>query len=286
MISNMPSLDSWVDIANIGVVIALALSFIFGGASIFFSRRQSKQREAQTAREKQVSDEKIAAANEGAAKANREAIRIETASNEKIAGLTKEAEALRAEAERARAERAEADKQIAIAKADAARAKEGIANAEAVSARASVEVARLQVVVANAEQKRAEAERALIELQEKVKPRHLTAEQRARLLELLKANPKGTIHVSAVTGDAESIAFGRELAEVLSEAGWNVGFNDILTFGGTPVGVFITLRSKENVPVRAIILQKALEQVGISAPAELNPNMPEDSVALVVGNKP
>jgi hypothetical protein len=126
----------------------------------------------------------------------------------------------------------------------------------------------------------------LLELQEKIKPRRLTEEQRTRLLELFRANPKGAIGITAVTGDAESIAFGRELAEVLAEAGWQVNFNDVLTFGGTPVGVFIVLRSKENVPVRAIILQKALEQVGISAPAELNPNAPEDSVGLVIGNKP
>ncbi len=48
----------------------------------------------------------------------------------------------------------------------------------------------------------------------------------------------------------------------------------------------IVLRSKENVPVRAVILQKALEEVGISAPAQSNPNVPEDSVGLEVGNKP
>lgn len=217
MISNMPNLESWVDIANIGVVIALALSFVFGGASIFFSRRLGKQKEAESVREKRISDEKITAANavaetakSDAANARTEAIRIESEAKEKIAKLT-------AEAERAKAERAEADKQIAIAKANAARANEG-------AAKATAEVRRLQIVVANAERKRAEAERDLAlaqsELQRVVRSVRTLDEQAA--VAFLKNRPKGTVEIlyANVSDNIEGFAF--ELALVLKAAGWNV----------------------------------------------------------------
>ncbi len=66
------NLERWVDLANTGVVLALALSFIFGGASIYLSRKLNKAKDAQSAREKQIADVKIEEARASAAKANEE----------------------------------------------------------------------------------------------------------------------------------------------------------------------------------------------------------------------
>src|SRR5947209_4414582 len=179
-------------------------------------------------------DAKAAEANLGAAKANEGLAK----SNEEIARLTKEAEALRAEAETAKKERAEADKQIAIAKADAARAKEGIANAEAQSAKASVEVARLQVVVANAETKRAQAERALLEMQERLRQRVITAEQRKIFVSLLKSKPKGRVQISCIEGSNEACSLAADFRTLLLEAGWEVAEGNSRSFfkERTPTG--------------------------------------------------
>jgi hypothetical protein len=158
-------------------------------------------------------------ANERAGIANAEAARANmglTQSNVEIARLT-------SEAERAKTERAEADKQIAIATADAARAKEGIANAEARSLEASAEVSRLQVIVANAEQKRAEAERDLLELQERIKPRRLTAKQGAEFVRVLRSLPNGTVDFGHTSGGGdEAFSFARQLLSLFKEAGWTV----------------------------------------------------------------
>ncbi|MGI8918162.1 MAG: hypothetical protein ACR2H6_06125 [Pyrinomonadaceae bacterium] len=59
--SDIPTLQSIVDWANNGVVIALAVSFIAGGASIFLSKRLGRLKDEQYAHEKQASDEKVAA---------------------------------------------------------------------------------------------------------------------------------------------------------------------------------------------------------------------------------
>jgi len=186
--SNVPSLQTLVDWANIGIVITLAASFIFGGASIFLSRRLSKLRDAQSAREKQISDEKIEATKAEATRANTEAVRIENEGKERVAKVEANAKEkiaeLTTEAETAKRDRAEADKQIALAKENAERAKAG-------AAQASQRTAELSLAVEQEARKRAEAERLYLELKEKIKDRHLTTEQRARLLELFKTNPKG-----------------------------------------------------------------------------------------------
>ncbi len=214
---------------------------------------------------------KAAQADLGAAKANEGLAK----SNEEIARLTKEAEALRAEAENAKAN-------IVIAQADAAKATEG-------AAKAGVEVANLQVVVANAETRRAEAERALLEVQERLKDRHLTTEQRARLLELLKANPKGAINVSCIAGSsAEPCNFADEIVAVLTEAGWQVDFTGrgMIMVGGTPVGVFIQVHNAAKAPIRAEVLQKALGAIDVEAGGVVSETMQEGTVNLVVGAKP
>jgi hypothetical protein len=221
---------------------------------------------------------KAATANERAAVANAQAAKANEGlakSNEEIARLTKEAET-------AKTERAEANKQIAIAKADAARAKEGIANAEAVSAKASVEVARLQVVVANAEQKRAEAEKALLELQQQVRARHLTIDQRNLLIKFLNFGPKGEFKVATVLSAPDGDTYSAELGLALLEAGWtpNGKTVSILAFKG--VRVYFGKRAES----RARHLHAALTNVGIATELITNDELEANAVTLIVGEKP
>ena len=72
-LSNTPNLQWLVDKANAGIIIALALSFLFGSASIFYSKRLNTETKKQQAIEKQKSDEKIATANANAANASKNA---------------------------------------------------------------------------------------------------------------------------------------------------------------------------------------------------------------------
>jgi hypothetical protein len=203
--------------------------------------------------------------------------RVKADADEKIAGLT-------AEAERAKAERAEADKQIATAKADAARAKEGIANAEARSLEASAEVSRLRVTVANAERERAMAQKALLELQEQVRPRRLTASQRAKLLEILRSGPKGKVTFEIFVGDTEASDFLDEIAQVLAEAGWIIsgGAQSVVS---PPRGIGIFVHSKDSPPSFALFLQDALKTIGLDAESHVRDGLPTDIVLLYVGPK-
>jgi len=204
--------------------------------------------------------------------------RVKAEADEKIAGLT-------AEAERARTERAEADKQIAIAKADATKAREGIANAEARSLEAAAEVSRLRVTVANAERERAVAQKALLELQQQIRPRRLTAGQRTKLLEILKSGPKGKVTFEIFVGDREAGDFLDEIAQVLAEAGW-IPSGGSQNIESPPRGIGIFVHSKDSPPPFAVFLQDALKAIGLDAEAHVRKDLPTDIVLLYVGPKP
>ena len=185
----------------VGALIAASLAWLVWKANNKYQdavKADADARIAEAGTKAAVANAEAAKANEGLAK-----------SNEEIARLTKEAE-------QAKTERAEADKQIAIAKADAAKATEG-------TAKATAEVARLQAVVANAERKRAEAERALLELQERIKPRKLSAKQSADFVAALRATPKGVIDLGYTSsGCDDCFDFTRQFFGLFKEAGWTI----------------------------------------------------------------
>jgi hypothetical protein len=211
----------------------------------------------------------IEKAKEETAKANAEAAKA----NEGLAKSNEEIARLTAEAEKARAD-------IAGAQADAAKANKDATNAAA-------EVARLQIVVANAEKERAEAQRALLELQERIKPRHLTAGQREQLIKMLgSARQKGVIELRWVLNDTESQAFASEFEEILKTAGWVVSDSIGGVYFPTPKGMGVVVHSAETAPLHAPELVLSLRAVGLSVSAEEGQKVPEGVVRLVIGVKP
>jgi len=257
------------------VVWLLVGAAITGLLTVLLYRKTGKSQSAVKA----DADARIVEAGATASRANADAAKA----NEGLAKADVEIAKLNADAEKAKTERVEADKQIEIAKADAARAKEGIANAEAQSAKAAVEVERLRIIVANAEKERAEAQKALLDLQERIRPRHLSAEQWQKLLERLKEGPVGSFSLLSVANNPESIGFARELAAVLKEAGWTL-LKDEYAMASSFSGIGILVPNPEN--PRGAHLQKVLTEVGFPVVAELSPKREPDSVLLYVGSKP
>ena len=129
-------------------------------------------------------------------------------SRERIAELNKQSETLKADAAAARV-------QIVDGNAEAARA-----NAQA--AKANERADRLELETAKQREKTAEAERALLELQERIKDRHLTTAQRAAIAQKLASAPKGRISVSCLGGTLEPCAYAAEFVELLRSSGWGV----------------------------------------------------------------
>ena len=196
-----------------------------------------------------------------------------------------------------------ADAQIATAKAtadtakvDVAKADEKIADLKTQTEKARVkqkeleqENLKLHGEVAKLQKEAADAQRALLELQERLKPRHLTDTQKTKLISLLRGKPSGDILIRCLNGNLESCGFAKQITDTLTLAGWNVnGPREEIIFSkaGPPLGLFIIVQNGESAPIRAGILQQALEEIGFPAPAQLDKRIQINAVELLVGTKP
>jgi hypothetical protein len=155
------------------------------------------------------------------------------------------------------------------------------------------EIAVLQKAAADAKTAQAKAEKDLLELQERVKLRHLSAEQRKKLIDFLRAAavagaPKGPIQVSRQLLDETAQPFAEEIKEAFGSAGWTS--NEVgRQFGGggpTPVGLIIMIHSDTAIPAHAGVIQRALITAGLEPTLGQNPNVPEGMVEILIGVKP
>ena len=165
------------------------------------------------------------------------------------------------------------DIQIEAAKAVAEKAKEGIAVALAQAAQAN---------------EKAEGERlARVKLEISLMPRHLTNIQRTQLAELLAREPTGEIAIGCIEITQEALDFGQEIYNTLKNAGWKVqGVNTLLASGLSFSGLLITVKT-QNSPSSHLsgVLQRALKEVGIEAPASLDNRLSETQIVLLIGAK-
>jgi hypothetical protein len=123
------------------------------------------------------------------------------------------------------------------------------------------------------------------ELQERTRPRTISAEQRTRLIELLKDAPKGPVEVEHLVGDSEGFGFAAQIAEVLRVSGWSTDLNQRIP-RRTPVGVEIWVHAARTAPPHAGVLQRAFGSVGIPFAGVEEADFAEGKVLILVGGKP
>ncbi|KVK99766.1 hypothetical protein WS94_20405 [Burkholderia territorii] len=98
-----------------------------------------------------------------------------------------------------------------------------IANAQASAARALTEQQQVQIELARQQQKAADAEKSLLTLQERIKPRRLTDKDAAAFAAALKALPMGTVDFGyTAAGGDETFNFAKQFLPLFAQAGWVV----------------------------------------------------------------
>jgi hypothetical protein len=128
--------------------------------------------------------------------------------------------------------------------------------------------------------------------------RDISPEQRARLLEHLRANPEGVVKLAIPLNNAEAMSFALILSGALTEAGWTV--TDIKYVHGAQffAGLNLVVESQETAPPYSATLQQSLNLIGFPTEgfslkglsqkekAFLDKIMGDDKVLLMVGGKP
>jgi hypothetical protein len=188
--------------------------------------------------------------------------------------------------------------EIAILNGVAADARTVAANAEGATKNVGIELAKQQERAAN-------AEKTLLALQERIKPRRLTAQQSADSVKALGVLPNGLINFGYTSGGAdEAFNFARQLLPLFETAEWSVrnklsiaNHLDIQVTGvgvlsrGTPLPNPNLPPSPSNLPPSGMMgltptleaIQSAFRAVGIQVQFI---NFPVDVPEVVIGSKP
>jgi len=160
------------------------------------------------------------------------------------------------------------------------------AEADERAAEAVKSARSLEIQAARQRERAARAEKELVEIQERIKPRRITDAQRATLIKALTNAAKGPVTIATPIGDAEAQMFARQIREILESSGWkSVRFTQNL-FKGTPVGLSVNVRDGNKVPFYAEMLRQAFESSGIPIYGAYNPELTDEAVQLLVGMKP
>ncbi len=267
------SSERWQNISLRIVAVAGAIAFCALLANVYVTRRANQAKKA----ESQQKDLLIAQANESAGKANERAEKLES-DNLKLRGQVATLET----------QAADASKGVARLQKDAADAKAAQQRVEIDLSKATGEVAILQKETAEARQRQAEAERSLLELQERVKPRHLTAEQREKFVSILKQFPK--VPVAVYCADSEACSFAKQLISALKAAGWNDmqggDGNNLYAFSPPIIGVVVFRRERDPIPASYMALHDALIAAGIEHRFVYNETIPAGLIEVRIGGKP
>jgi hypothetical protein len=153
-------------------------------------------------------------------------------------------------------------------------------NAKAAQQKVETDLAKQQEETAN-------AERSLVQLQRRIEPRRISAEQRPRVMGILTRGPKGKVSIDCLLGDGEGQTFANDVYEVLKASGWESdGVNQLVYSGGNPVGFGIVVRSALSAPPYAAVLQRAFFSIGIPMGGIENPQLTEGMVQILIGSKP
>jgi hypothetical protein len=181
-------------------------------------------------------------------------------------------------------ERVHAASQVAVASAEvrARDAMQSAAAAHALAAAANERAAQLEVEAAQQQARDAGAQREPTEaqLQPGIAPRHVTVEQRKIMVSMLKtARLPQQIELSWVASP-ESYAFAKEVWGVLQDAGWTVTATGGVLTPSSAAGVCLTASAVSN---ETLLLQSALEAIGVPLQMVLQPELPEGHLKLSIG---
>ena len=160
----------------------------------------------------------------------------------------------------------------------------------ALGQRQTAQMLALQTELSDAKARQAGAERDLLVLQERAKPRTLSTAARSAVLENLRSHvPEGPLMIEFIGGSTtEPGSLADAIAATLREAGWTVTLEGGPALGTPPTGIAILVSDTVPTPPRAAVLKAALDAASLqpllkrSSRGDLKPG----DVTLLIGLKP
>ena len=113
--------------------------------------------------------------------------------------------------------------------------------------------------LADALERTARDEKALDELQQKLRIRHLSDEEKSEIRDCLKNTPPHEVRISAVMSVPDGAEFGADLANAINSTGWRASYTGWEASGSEVRGLGLLTRDFNNPPPGTKELKTALE---------------------------
>jgi len=146
---------------------------------------------------------------------------------------------------------------------------------------------KVEIDLAKQRERAAIAERALLELQEKIKPRRLSEEQKQALVRLLSPEIPIAPRIFSGMDVPDGEAFKQDFEDVFRRLRWTVDPHNLgrSVFSGHIIGILIVVRNGSSAPPQAAAMQRALKAIGIEAPGSIDPAIPDNTFEIRIGSK-
>jgi hypothetical protein len=125
---------------------------------------------------------------------------------------------------------------------------------------------RVETKLAEQQERAATAERSLLALQEHLRTRQLSSEQKVAIKNALIGLHARQVNIFAVVGTQDGAIFGRDLAEAIVGGGWTASFLGQESSGGEIRGLALVMKDTTHPPQGTVQLQNALKAAGLAAP--------------------
>ena len=152
---------------------------------------------------------------------------------------------------------------------------------------------KLQTDLAAQQERAAKAEKELLEVQERFKPRTMSQSEQSNLLGLLRASVslvreakeknRETLWIIHPSGDTEATVFASMLTGLFVQAGWEPNLR-AMPLAEHTVGIEILVRDANNLPLLAQALKRVLDEAHIPFAVKSEPNT-DARTWLIIGSK-
>jgi hypothetical protein len=175
-----------------------------------------------------------------------------------------------------------------------------VAGLQTDAANAKAEQQEVQIELAKQQVKAAEAEKNLLELKERIKPRRLTDQQAKDFVAILKKIPNRAVKFGwTIGGGDEGFGFLSQLVPLFKEAGWTVtnegkDIDERLDMQVTGIGILVPNTeilppaTQKEIPLTPLLfaIQAAFKTIDIDVQYFVGPKSDTDTPEIMVGSKP
>ena len=146
---------------------------------------------------------------------------------------------------------------------------------------------RVETDLSKQRERTAIAERSLLELQEKVRPRRLSEEQKQTLVKLLSSEVPIEPRVFCAMDAPDGQVFKDDFVDVFRRLGWTISPNNTgrQIYSSHLTGILIVVKDANNIPPQSRALHDALRAIGINAPGSTDSNLPNNTFEIRIGSK-